>query len=140
MPCVLFASRRNTRYAWRPSFAAAAAVCRLWFDWDAAPVITESAPCLRISPKEKSNFRVLLPPNANPVRSSRLIRMRGPPNSSERRGQSCRGVGRSANRTCGNVFIAARNSSGDIGTFGLDIACVSFGFWFAENAPTFSPT
>ena len=43
-----------------PSFAAAAAAWRAWFDCDAAPVTIAVAPSATASPSASSNFRVLL--------------------------------------------------------------------------------
>jgi len=62
-----------------PKRAAAAAVCRQWFDWSAPAVTSVRAPPASASATRNSSFRVLFPPSASPVRSSRLTRRRGPP-------------------------------------------------------------
>ena len=64
---------------WNPHLAAAAAVCRVWFDWIAPTVTSVSAPVRKASPTRNSSLRDLLPPPASPVRSSRLIHRSGPP-------------------------------------------------------------
>ena len=46
------------------------------------------------SARRNSSLRVLLPPVARPVSSSRLMKRRGPPRAWVRRGISSRGVGR----------------------------------------------
>src|SRR5258708_34030274 len=59
-----------------------------------AVVMTVSASCARASAIRNSSLRVLLPPVARPVWSSRLIHRRGPPKASLRRGMASSGVGR----------------------------------------------
>src|SRR3954470_14536403 len=49
-----------------------------------------------MSAKTNSSWRVLLPPKARPVRSSRLTQISGPPSASVRRGRGSRGGGREA--------------------------------------------
>ena len=49
-----------------PNFAAAAAVCRAWFDWVAPCVMTMSAFFASASPIRNSSLRVLLPPDGQP--------------------------------------------------------------------------
>ena len=63
----------------RPKRAAAAAVWRTWFDCTAPWVTRVSASLARASPSRNSSLRVLLPPPARPVQSSRLIHSVGPP-------------------------------------------------------------
>ena len=79
-----------------PALAAAAAVCLQWFDCAAPAVRSVSAPLTRASATRNSSFRVLLPPNARPVMSSRFINMPGPPRCAERRSSLWTGVGVSA--------------------------------------------
>src|SRR4029077_429912 len=59
------------------------------------------APSSRASATRNSNLRVLLPPNASPVWSSRLINNRAPPKASERQGSVSTRVGRCAKRNRG---------------------------------------
>src|SRR3990172_9563320 len=63
------------------------------------------APCSRASATRNSSLRVLFPPKASPVWSSRLIRIRGLLNASERRGSSSIGVGRWAEWRCEICFV-----------------------------------
>ena len=65
----------------KPSLAAAAAVTRAWFDCTPPHVISVSA-CRgeRVSATSRI-LRTLLPPNANPIASSRFTSRRGPPPS-----------------------------------------------------------
>src|SRR5262249_41845888 len=57
-----------------------------------------------------SRFRVLFPPRARPVRSSRLTHS-STPRSAERCSQRWSGVGRNARRTRGTLAMRARRSS-----------------------------
>ena len=58
----------------RPIRAAAAAVCLQWFDCGTPPVMSVRAPSdMPASPTRNSSLRVLFPPRARPVRSSRLM-------------------------------------------------------------------
>src|SRR3954469_22217949 len=57
-----------------------------------------SQPRARISAKTNSSWRVLLPPKARPVRSSRLTQISGPPSASVRRGRGSGRGGRGAAR------------------------------------------
>src|SRR5207244_13262044 len=59
---------------------------------------------------------VLLPPNARPVRSSRLIRMRGPPRAAENRGVSSSGVGNLARLILGTHATRSLSMAVVIGT------------------------
>src|SRR5689334_6094977 len=56
--------------------------------------MTVSASCARASAIRNSSLRVLLPPVASPVWSSRLIHKFGPPSASLRRGIASSAVGR----------------------------------------------
>lgn len=79
-----------------PSRAAAAAVCRQWLDWSAPTVITVSASSSSAAPIRNSSLRVLLPPVASPVQSSRLIQSCGPSSPESRAvsaGRGSNGVG-----------------------------------------------
>ena len=105
----------STRYTLIPSRAPAAESCRQWFDCAADPYTMQSAPSRSASAMRNSSMRVLLPPNASPVRSSRLTRMRGPPRSAENRSASSRGVGSFASDTRGTRSIRARSSLRSIG-------------------------
>ena len=78
----------------KPKRAQAAAVCRQWLDWTAPVVMTVCAPFARASASKYSNLRILLPPNAKPVRSSRLTKRVGPPSSAVSLGRASTGVGR----------------------------------------------
>jgi hypothetical protein len=75
----------------------AAAVWRTWFDCTAPCVTRVSASCSNAAPSRNSSLRVLLPPPARPVQSSRLIH-RSSPSSSDSRGSGSSGVGRWARR------------------------------------------
>src|SRR6185312_6240592 len=85
-----------------PNFAAAAAVWRAWLDWVAPWVMIVSAPWSAASPIRNSSLRVLLPPVARPVQSSRLIQRRGPLRCFDSRSIGSRGVSRWAKRKRGN--------------------------------------
>ena len=71
-----------------------------------------SAPCARASANRNSLCRVLLPPNASPVQSSRLMKTDGPPRDLENRGNGSSGVGKWASRTRGNRSTRSRISCG----------------------------
>src|ERR1700744_4756223 len=75
-----------------PNLAAAAAVWRAWLDWVAPWVMIVSAPLAAASAIRNSSLRVLLPPVARPVQSSRLIQRFGPPRSADRFGIGSSGV------------------------------------------------
>ena len=102
---------RSTSTIGRPRRAAAAADWRLQFDWMFAPVTRTSGSWRRRSPSTNSSWRVLLPPKAIPVRSSRLTQICGPPSASDSRGSGCRGVGRSARGVRGWVARRSRTRS-----------------------------
>ncbi len=57
-----------------------------------------------------SSFRVLFPPNASPVRSSRLIQSRGPPRRFESRFISASGVGKNPSEHLRNTSSIARTN------------------------------
>src|SRR4029079_2341844 len=101
-PCTggSFSDDASTSTDFRPATTAAAAVARAWLDWAAPAVINVVAPLASASPTRNSSLRTLLPPKARPVRSSRLMRMRGlfdgPPRESRSLLASCNGVGRFA--------------------------------------------
>src|SRR3990170_983475 len=61
-----------------------------------------------------SSLRTLLPPNARPVRSSLFTKILGPPKAREKRGHSCKGVGRTPSSTLGISPIFAFKISGSI--------------------------
>src|SRR4051794_33879089 len=87
-----------------PNRAAAAAVWRTWLDCTAPWVTRVSASLASASPSRYSSLRVLLPPPARPVQSSRLIHSAGPPPPGRARcsvspGRGSNGVGRWAKRT-----------------------------------------
>ena len=69
-----------TRTAFRPSFAATAATCRVWLDCT-PPIDTRvSAPSASASGTRYSSLRVLFPPNASPeLQSSRFAQIAAPP-------------------------------------------------------------
>ncbi|MDN3359814.1 hypothetical protein QWU11_45075 [Actinomadura sp. DC4] len=75
----------STRWHARPLIAAPAATVRAWFDWAAPTVTRQSAPKSRASPSRNSSFRILLPPSATPVRSSRLSHTSAPIEAENRR-------------------------------------------------------
>src|SRR5579859_4129144 len=88
----------------RPKRTAAAAVWRTWFDCTAPWVTNVVASLASASPSRYSSLRVLLPPPARPVQSSRLIHRFGPPpgepeSASLSSGNGSSGVGRWAKRT-----------------------------------------
>ena len=60
-----------------------------------------SAPCSMASAKRNSSFRVLLPPVARPLQSSRFTHNCGPDSSLVRRGRCSRGVGQWPSWTLG---------------------------------------
>src|SRR5690606_32806241 len=78
------------------------AVWRAWFDWRAPVVTTAGAPSARALPSRNSSLRVLLPPSARPVQSSRLSHTAGPPRPAWSRRHGSGGVGRWASATRGN--------------------------------------
>ena len=100
---------RTTSHA-RPSFAHAAA--RSGARGSTARRRTSrraSAPSASARPSRNSSLRVLLPPPASPVQSSRFSQTRGPPTASRSRSHGCSGVGQCPSWTRG---CAARMSIG----------------------------
>jgi hypothetical protein len=75
-----------------PNIRQAGASCRMKFDWVAPQVTITFARRWIASARKYSILRPLLPPKANPVRSSRLIQ-RSIPRASEARFSRWRGVG-----------------------------------------------
>src|SRR4030095_10343586 len=100
----------KARWQERPRAAAAAAVCRQWFDCAAPAVITASQRFASASAMRNSSLRVLLPPKASPLRSSRLIQRRGPPSRLESRCISTSGVGKNPKEHLRNTSSIARTA------------------------------
>ena len=71
------------------------------------PSTRTSAPTARASARKSSSLRTLLPPRANPVRSSRLIHRRGPPRCAVRRGRGWSGVGKKPSGWRGGSAVTA---------------------------------
>ena len=107
-----------------PNRRATAAVCRTWFDCTAPWVTRWSAPWARASPTSHSSLRILLPPVATTVQSSRLIQISGPPRWRVRFSSFSSGVGVGNIRTRGNrarcmqasieTRISAMNRTGEV--------------------------
>src|SRR3989441_5936381 len=94
-----------------PSFAAAAAVARAWFDWTPPAVISVSAPSAFACAATNASLRTLLPPNPNGIASSLLISRRGPPpRRSDNRGIDSTIVGPGRNGSEGKRASVSRNS------------------------------
>ena len=91
-----------------PRILAAAVTCRAEFDCASSPAMKTSAFWDTASAIRNSRLRVLLPPKASPVRSSRLTR-KSTPRSAERFGQDWRGV-EEASRTRGSSRSRSRSS------------------------------
>ena len=100
----------KARWQERPRAAAAAAVWRQWFDCAAPAVITASQRFASASAMRNSSLRVLLPPKASPLRSSRLIQRRGPPSRPESRFISTSGVGKNPKEHLRNTSSIARTA------------------------------
>ena len=90
-----------------PSRRAEAAAMRTRFDCTAPVTSTVSAPRASASPKWNSIWRTLLPPNARPVQSSRLIQ-RSMPSAPPRFGAGSTGVGVWPSRARGKRAMPAR--------------------------------
>src|SRR5207302_6305927 len=109
----------------RPSLRAAAAVQRQWLDCIDPQVTTASAPASSASASSISSFRILFPPSARPVRSSRLTRI-STPSSAERRGRGSSGVGKVPSGTLAGSFIGELQRD-DVGSLeGAVLADVGF--------------
>ena len=101
-----------TMVMWIPSRVQAAECSRAWLLWPMLTSTKASQPFALTSAMRNSRARTLLPPNAKPVRSSRLTRMRGPPSAAESFGAS-RGVGTKAKGMRGSRATRARMVSGE---------------------------
>ena len=71
-----------------PSLLQAPTVCRAELDCKSRPTMTVSGSSDMVRARRNSRLRSLLPPSAMPVRSSRLMKMRGPPSVFARFGAS----------------------------------------------------
>src|SRR3984957_19965042 len=101
-------SPSSTRIVFNPSLLHAPIVCRAEFDWMSRPTTTVSGCSAMARARRNSRLRSLLPPNATPVRSSRLMKMRGPPRARDRFGASSIGVGVRASFTRGMRAMRSR--------------------------------
>src|SRR5262245_7647963 len=99
-----------------PSFAAAAAVARAWFDCTPPAVINVSAPSARAAAPTNASLRTLLPPNPNAIASSRLMK-RGDdvPRRAARRGIGSTNDGVETSGSMGNWPRSARSVAGVMG-------------------------
>ncbi len=98
----------STRIVRRPSLLQAPMVWRAELDWMSRPTTTVSGCSAMVRARRNSRLRSLLPPNATPVRSSRLMKMRGPPRARVRFGASSIGVGVRASFTRGMRAMRSR--------------------------------
>ena len=90
--------RSCTSTAFRPSFAATAATCRVWLDCTPPMDTRVSAPRASASGTRYSSLRVLLPPKARPeLTSSRFAQIFAPPRCSVSRSSGWIGLGPKVN-------------------------------------------